>query len=214
VGFFKDCKSNINRNRAIYEYDIFKNLTKSEHAWVKGNYPVKKWNNLAECLSNLAPTKKQGGGTSREDRKQVIEHEIQLLINPPYELSDDSNWIIEQEIKFFGCPVSITRVETSDTSAANTTCKEIVNGKRGKNLCVVANVQRISDYKITKGESAGQTMSFLTIEDDSCMLDSVIAFPTVKEKYKYILYEGNNLIFCGNISEKDTSFIINTIHEI
>jgi DNA polymerase III alpha subunit len=214
VGFFKDCKSNINRNRAIYEYDIFKNLTKSEHAWVKGNYPVKKWNNLAECLSNLAPTKKQGGGTSREDRKQVIENEIQLLINPPYELSDDSNWIIEQEIKFFGCPVSITRVETSDTSAANTTCKEIVNGKRGKNLCVVANVQRISDYKITKGESAGQTMSFLTIEDDSCMLDSVIAFPTVKEKYKYILYEGNNLIFCGNISEKDTSFIINTIHEI
>ena len=214
VGFFRDCIGNINRNKALYEYDIFKNLTKAELSWAKENYKAKKWNNLIECLKDVAPTKKQGGGTSREDRKQIIENEIQLLINPPYELIDDPNWIVEQEIKFFGCPVSLSKVETSDTSAANTTCKEIVNGKKGKNLCVVANVQRISDYKIAKGESSGQTMSFLTIEDDSCMLDSVIVFPKVKEKYKYILYEGNNLIFCGSVSENDSSFIINTIHEI
>ena len=214
VGFFRDCIGNINRNKALYEYDIFKNLTKAELSWAKENYKAKKWNNLIECLKDVAPTKKHGGGTSREDRKQIIENEIQLLINPPYELIDDPNWIVEQEIKFFGCPVSLSKVETSDTSAANTTCKEIVNGKKGKNLCVVANVQRISDYKITKGESIGQTMSFLTIEDDSCMLDSVIVFPKVKEKYKYILYEGNNLIFCGSVSENDSSFIINTIHEI
>lgn len=214
VGFFRDCASNINRNKALYEYDIFKNLTKAELSWAKENYKLKKWNNLIECLKDVAPTKKQGGGTSREDRKQIIENEIQLLVHPPYELIDDPNWIVEQEIKFFGCPVSLSKVETSDTSAANTTCKEIVNGKKGKNLCVVANVQRVSDYKITKGESIGQTMSFLTIEDDSCMLDSVIVFPKVKEKYKYILYEGNNLIFCGSVSENDSSFIINTIHEI
>lgn len=214
VGFFRDCVSNINRNRALYEYDIFKNLTKSELSWIKTNFNAKKWSNLSECLKDLAPTKKNGGGTSREDRRQVIENEINLLLNPPYELNDDPNWIIEQEVKFFGCPVSLAKVETSDTSAANTTCKEVINGKKGKNLCIVANVQRVSDYKITKGESAGQTMSFLTIEDDSCILDSVIAFPKVKEKYKYILYEGNNLIFCGSVNDNDTSFIINTIHEI
>lgn len=214
VGFFRDCKNPINRNKALYEYDIFKNLTKAEHSWVENHYNEKGWDSLVDCLTSLAPTKKQGGGTSREDRKQIIENEIQLLINPPYELVDDPSWVVEQEVKFFGCPVSLSKVETSDTSAANTTCKEIVNGKRGKNLCVVANVQRLSDYKITKGESLGQTMSFLTIEDDSCMLDSVIVFPKVKEKYKYILYEGNNLIFCGSVNENDTSFIINTIHEI
>ena len=38
----------------------------------------------------------------------------------------------------------MTKIEASNTSAANTTCKEIVNGKKGKNLCVAANVQRIS----------------------------------------------------------------------
>jgi DNA polymerase III alpha subunit len=162
----------------------------------------------------LAPTKKEGGGTSKVDRKQVIENEIQLLVSPPYDLDDDPSWIIDQEAKFLGCPVSMTRVETSDTSAANTTCKDVINGKKGKDLCIVANVQRVADYTITKGESKGQTMCFLTIEDDTCILDSVIVFPKVRDKYKYILYEGNNLIFCGNVADHETSFIINQIHEI
>jgi DNA polymerase III alpha subunit len=214
IGFFRGIKDRITRNKAIYDYDIFKTLTKAEQTWIHNNYGAKKWTKFVDCLKDLAPTKKEGGGTSKIDRKQAIENEINLLINPPYELDDDPSWVIDQEIKFLGCPVSMTKVETSDTSAANTTCKEIVNGKRGKDLCVVANVQRVADYKIKKGESKGQTMSFLTIEDDTCLLDSVIVFPKVKEKYKYILYEGNNLIFCGSISEHDSSFIVNQIHEI
>lgn len=214
IGFFRDCSDRITRNKALYDYDIYRILTKAETTWLQNNYKEKKWATFTDALRSLAPTKKEGGGTSKADRKQAIENEIQLLINPPYDLIDDPSWVIDQEIKFLGCPVSMTKVETSDTSAANTTCKEIVNGKRGKDLCIVANVQRVSDYKITKGESQGQLMSFLTIEDDTCILDSVIVFPKVKEKYKYILYEGNNLIFCGSVSENDTSFIVNQIHEI
>jgi DNA polymerase III alpha subunit len=214
IGFFRDCKTKINRNRALYEYDIFKSLTKAEQTWVTENYPNKSWTNLVDCLKDLAPTKKNGGGTSKEDRKQAVENEIQLLVNPPYDLNDEPSWIIEQEINFLGCPVSITKIETSDTSAANTTCKDIINGKRGKDLCIVANIQRISDYKIQKGESKGKIMSFLTIEDETCILDSVIVFPTVKEKYKYVLYEGNNLILCGNVTGEDSSFIVNQVHEI
>jgi hypothetical protein len=57
-------------------------------------------------------------------------------------------------------------------------------------------------------------MSFLTIEDETCILDSVIVFPKVKEKYKYILYEGNNLLFCGSVSGQDNAFIVDKIHEI
>jgi DNA polymerase III alpha subunit len=214
VGFFRDCISKISRNQAIYEYDIFKSLTKAEHSWVENNYKNKRWESLVECLKDLAPTKKNGGGTSKEERKQAIENELQLLIDPPYDLKDDPNWIIEQEISFLGCPVSITKIETSDTSAANTTCKDIVNGKRGKDLCIVANIQRLYDYEIKKGESKGKIMSFLAIEDETCILDSVIVFPSVKEKYKYILYEGNNLIFCGGVTGNDSSFIVNQIYEV
>ena len=214
IGFFRDFKDTISRNKALYDYDIFRNLTKSEQGWLQKSYQEKKWNNFIDALISLAPTKKEGGGTSKNDRKQAIENEIQLLLNPPYSLEDDPSWIIDQEVNFLGCPITLSKVETSDTSAANTTCKDIINGKKGKNICIVANIQRLSDYKVKNGESKGQTMSFLTIEDDTCMIDNVVIFPKVREKYKYILYEGNNLIFCGSISGKDNSFIVDTIHEI
>jgi DNA polymerase III alpha subunit len=214
IGFFRDFNGKITRNKALYDYEIFKMLTKAEKTRLLNNYKDKKWKNLTSALVDLAPTKKEGGGTSKQDRKQIIENEINLLNDPPYDLNDDPSWLIDQEVKFLGCPVTLSKIDTSDTSAANTTCKEIINGKNGNNLCVVANIQRVADYKITKGDSKGQTMSFLTIEDDTCILDSVIAFPSVKNKYKYILYEGNNLILCGSVAKNDSSFIIEKIHEV
>lgn len=214
IGFFRGFSENISRNKILYDYEIYKSLTKAEQSWIQENYKNKQWKTLKEALVDLSPTKKEGGGTSKIERKQHILNEIQLLDNPPYDLSDDPSWVIDQEIKFLGCPVSISKVETSDTSAANTTCKEIINGKHGKNLCIVANIQRVSDYKIKKGESKGQLMSFLTIEDETAILDSVIVFPKIKEKYKYVLYEGNNLIFCGYVNEKDSSLIVEKIHEV
>ena len=214
VGFFRDFDGRVSRNKALYDYEIFRTLTKAEQTWIQTKYPDKKWSDFIECLTDLAPTKKKGGGTHKIERSQAVENEIQLLKDPPYDLSDDPSWIIDQETRFLGCPVSISKVDISDTSAANTTCKEIVNGKKGKNLCVVGNITRMADYKIKKGDSKGKMMSFLTIEDESSILDSVIIFPSVKAKYKYILYEGNNLIFCGSVSNNDTSFIVDKIHEI
>jgi DNA polymerase III alpha subunit len=98
---------------------------------------------------------------------------------------------------------------------ANTTCKDIVNGKTGKNICVVANVSRLSNHKIRKGGSKqdGRTMCFLTIEDSSCSFDGVVIFPDIRDKCQYVLYEGSNLMLCGEIS-KDGSFVVEQIHEI
>ena len=214
IGFFRDFNGKVSRNKALYDYEIYRILTKAEQTWLQNNYQDKKWTNLIDALTNLAPTKKQGGGTSKVERKQLVENEVQLLIDPPYDLEDDAAWIIDQETRLLGCPVTMTRIEQSDTSAANTTCKEIVNGKKGKNLCVAANIQRLAEYKIQKGESKGQNMAFLTIEDDTCILDSVVVFPRIKEKYKYILYEGNNLIFCGYVNKNDSSLIVENVHEV
>lgn len=214
VGFFRDFSGQISRNKALYDYDIYRTLTKAEQTWIQNNYDKYRWKDFITCLRCLAPTKKEGGGTSKIARKQVVENEIQLLIDPPYDLEDDPNWIVEQETRFLGCPITMTKIDTADTSAANTTCKQIVNGKKGKSLCIAGNIQRLSDYTITKGDSKGKDMAFLTIEDETCLLDSVIIFPKVRSKYKYILYEGNNLIFCGSVSGNDTSFIVDKIYEI
>ena len=213
IGFFSTKKTGVTRNKALYEYLIFKNLTKAELKWVTENYDSKKWKTLTECFIDLAPTKKEGGGTSKADRKQIVENEIHFLENPPYDLADDPEWIIEQEKKYLGCPISLSRVESSDTSHSNTTCKQILDGKSGKDICIVANISRYNEYKCKKGKSAGELMAFLTLEDETCSIDNVVIFPTVRSKYKFILQEGVNLLFCGEV-EKNGSFIVNKIHEI
>ena len=178
------------------------------------NYSAKEWVSLKDCFTDIAPTKKEGGGTSTVARSQTVQNEIEMIDNPPFSLDDDPSWIIDQEIKFLGCPVSLSRIDAADTSAATTTCKEIVDGKYGGNLCVAGNIIRINTVKTKNGKNPGQLMCFLTIEDETCMLDSVVVFPETRQKYEYMLYEGNNLLFCGEVKKGDNSFIIEKIHEI
>ena len=215
IGFLSTKSTGVTRNQALYEYLIFRELTKAEANWVAKNYPSKKWTKLNECFRDLFPTKKNGGGCSNVNRSQIVENEIEMLENPPYDLSDDPAWIIEQETRMLGCPVSLSRVDAVDTSIANTSCKDIMDGKKGKDICVVANVQRVANHKINKANSKqkGRTMSFLTIEDSTCSLDSVVVFPDSREKHQFLLYEGNNLMLCGEVSN-DSSFIVDKIHEI
>jgi DNA polymerase III alpha subunit len=213
IGFFSTKNTGVNRNKALYEYLIFRELTKVELGWVQKHYPQKRWSTLKDCFTDLAPTKKLGGGTSNVNRSQIVRNEVDMLESPPYDLSDDPAWIIEQENKFLGCPVSLSKVESSDTSSANTFCKDVLNGKTGKNICIAANLNRVNNHKVKKGKTKGKLMSFLTIEDTTCSLDSVVIFPEAREKYQYVLYEGNNLLLCGEIGA-DGSFIVNKVHEI
>ena len=215
IGFFSTKTTGVTRNQALYEYLIFRELTKAEVKWVTENYQRKKWSKLQDCFRDLSPTKKLGGGCSNANRSQIISNEIEMLKNPPYDLADDPAWIVEQETKMLGCPISLSKIDAVDTSIANTTCKDIVDGKKGKDICVVANVQRVANHKINKKNSKqkGRIMSFLTIEDMTCSLDSVIIFPDARDKYQFVLYEGANLMLCGEV-EQDNSFIVQKIHEI
>jgi DNA polymerase III alpha subunit len=212
VGFFSSL--GISRNRALYEYKIFSSLTQSETKWINAKFSEKNWKTLKECLIDLSPTKKMGGGTSSEDRSTVIKDEISFLDNPPYDLEDSPYWIVAQEKKLLGCPISISSIESSDTSSANTSCRDIFNGKTGKFLCVAANVKKMNTCKVKNGKSKGELMSFLTIEDESCVLDNVVVFPLVRKQYEHCLYEGNNLLFCGATSRDKPGFVVEKIYEI
>ena len=212
IGFFSTKSTNISRNKALYQYLIFRELTKAECKWVANNYPEKQWDNLYDCFIELSPTKKMGGGTSKAERSQIVENEANLIKYPPYSLDDDPAWVIEQENKFLGCPVSLSKIDAADTSVANTLCKDVLNGKTGKNLCIAANVNRVATTVVKKGKTKGKKMAFLTIEDSTCSLDSVVVFPEAREKYQFIIYEGNNLLLCGEVRKE--SFIVDKIHEI
>lgn len=214
IGFFTTLNTKITRNKAVYEYEIFKALKEPEKTWISENYKEKGWTTLIDCFTDLIEFKKLKKGVIAAGRVQFIENEKTLLANPPYDLTDDPAWIIDQEIKFLGCPISLAKIETSDTSSANTSCKDLANGKTGDKLCVAANINRLVTIKVKNGKSAGKLMSFLTIEDETCSIDNAVIFPESREKYEMTLYEGNNLLFCGSTSKKDGSFIIDKIFEI
>lgn len=212
IGFFSTKSTNVSRNKALFEYAIFKQLSNGERDWVIQKYRERKWATLKDCLLALAPSKKRGGGTSKPDREIVILDEVKLIENPPYDLTDEPAWIIDQEIKFLGCPITLSKIDAVDTSASNISCKDIVNGRMGDDICLAANIVRYSPYKIKDGKNKGKTMAFLTLEDETCAIDNVVIFSEAREKYEMVLYEGNNLLFCGVVN-KD-GFVINKIHEI
>ena len=57
-------------------------------------------------------------------------------------------------------------------------------------------------------------MAFLSVEDGSATLDSVVIFPESYQKYKNVLFEGNTVIIMGKTSsKKDNSLIVEKVCE-
>jgi DNA polymerase III alpha subunit len=213
IGFFRGISTIISRNKALYEYESLKTLTDSEFKWITANYEKYKWKTLSDCLKDASNLKKEGGATSRETRKQALLDEIKMLNNPPYSLDDDPSWVIDQEVKYLGCPVSLSRIESVDSLGANVTCKEILDITSKEGVRVAANIVRVNDFTIKKeGPNKGKIMSFLTIEDDSCSFDNSVIFPDSREANKFKLFSGNNVMIYGKIEKG--SLIIDKLEEL
>jgi DNA polymerase III alpha subunit len=215
LGFFTTRSTKVTRSKALYDYGIFKALTGGEKKWLKENYKPWRWESFTECMRDLAPRKKEGGGTHNEARKQHIIAEIQLLENPPFDLEDDPSWIIAQEQRYLGCPISYARVDAADSSDANTTCRDLNNEKKGKHLVLVVNLVRVANHKIKKdGDNKGRVMSFLTLEDASGTCDNVVCFPDVRDVYGHYLSEDANVLIIGEVKNKGDSLVVSKICEI
>ena len=109
--------------------------------------------------------------------------------------------------------MSFSKIETADATGCNTTCKELTDGKKGKNLRIAGNIIKLTNFKIKKeGPNKGKEMSFLTIEDETCAFDSIVIFPECREENKFSLFEGNNVVLEG-VCEKD-SLIVEKVYEL
>ena len=117
-----------------------------------------------------------------------------------------------------GEELTYARVDSCDTSSANTTCKEFVDGGR-KSAALAVSINAVRNYTIKKGKMKGEDMAFLEVEDHSSPLDNVVIFPENLEKYKNLLYEGNTVLLSGNRSKKEgqrnnDSLVIERVRQI
>ena len=166
----------------------------------------------------MAPVKKDGGAAFNSKRSQIISDLVIQCENPSYSLKDDPEWVIRTEENYLGIGLTYSRVEAYDTSLANTTIKEFINGKRG-NVKIAVTINEVKRYTVKKGKAIGLEMAFLCIEDTTGTMDSVTVFSDQWDKYKNILYEGNNVVLVGQDSKKkryqlDDGFIVNEVIEL
>ena len=57
-------------------------------------------------------------------------------------------------------------------------------------------------------------MAFVSGEDNTGLLDSIIVFSDQWEKHKDLFYESNTLLIVGKASEKDSSLIVEKVLQI
>ena len=191
--------SNMSRTKMLDEFDTWKKLTKLERSWV-----VDQQSHCSDLLSALiavSPTKKEGGGTANINRSVIVNDFIRHTKSPSCSLSDDPEWITRTEERYLGVPLTYSKVESCDTSMADTTCKEFLDGKKGK-MKLAVTLTDVRKYTIKKGKSQGKDMAFLCVEDQTGSVDSVTIFPEELQKYKEILYGENTVILSCATSRK------------
>ena len=192
-----------NRTEMLFDLEVCSNLTKKELIYFNEVLQENRDQNIKSIFKIIIDTKK-----INKNRKSVIENLLLSLDKPPYSLIDKIEWISDSESSLLGVSVSCSKLDSYDVSMTNTNCKEFKTSNIKENIIIAAEIANVNVTKTKSGKNPGQEMSFLTIEDQHGMLDSVIMFPDQYVKYRDHLISGNILVFVGSRSKSKDSLIV------
>lgn len=193
------------RNKMLYEYDSWKGLSDREREYITGNIVVGK--ELADHVDSVINNLK-----IQSNRLQQVLGVKKCLINPTSSLIDEIGWVADIEKKYFGVSLTFSKSDSVDSNIVNASCKDVYNNAVRHSTAVMA--VSINSIREWKGKN-GQQMAFLSVEDSSATLDSVVIFSEAYELYKDVLYEGNTVIIMGKPSKKkDGSLIVEKVCQV
>ena len=192
-----------NRTELLFEYDICSSLTDKElknlGLIVDTHTSLSLKQSLEYLIQNTKITKK---------RLTSINDLIYSVIKPPYSMIDKIEWLSDCENDLLVAAISCSKLDTYDISMTNTNCKSFKNSGLSNNIIIAGEIANINIVKTKTGKTPGQEMAFVTIEDQTGILDSVIIFPETWIKYKPHLFIGNILIFVGNRGKSKDGLIV------
>lgn len=196
-------KFQMSRQRMLFEYELFRSFSPKEKKLLKER--------LSE-IPNLEEAMKEAYILTTKARQKKIQDMLKLIQEPPKSLKDKPGWILTQEKNLLGTPLSYHMVDTIDSNfSPDTTCKEFRMGKTG-DMTMAVEVIACRPYTIPRGNSKGNVMGFLTIEDATGQIDAV-AFSNVWEEHSDELQKGCTVALKGTKSNKG-SFQIDVVHTI
>jgi DNA polymerase-3 subunit alpha len=192
----------LTRNKMLFDYGIISQLTKKELA----NFVTLKDSNLS-LEKNMEKLLLQTKILTK--RKDVIEKSIQNLIKPPYSLDDSIEWLSDTENALLGCALTCSKVDMYDVSMISCSCKDFKTGASySNNVMLAGEIENIRVVKTKKGKDVGSEMAFVSINDGTALLDSVVYFPEIYKKYRNQLFLGNVVIIKGNRSKNKEGIVV------
>lgn len=190
------------RKTALYLHNIIKELTAKEIEWIVQDYVSEKRETLKDLLLSLLLHKPRTNAA----RKVKIEQLVEAIANPPFDLNDTFDFLVKSETELLGVPLTCTKLDEIDRSSANTTCKELADGKKGK-MVLVVEILNSREHIIKNGRAKGKPMGFLSIRDESGKADGVL-FAENWPRFKHLLYKGNTVCLIGEVSKQDSNSLV------
>jgi DNA polymerase-3 subunit alpha len=192
-----------NRTELLFEYDVCSSLTNKEAEKLEHIIDTRDITKLKPALEALILESK-----INKKRIEIIKNLIYSVIKPPYSLIDKIEWLSDAENELLGVAISCSKLDTYDISMTNTTCKTFKNCGLSQNIIIAGEVVNTNVIKTKTGKNPGQEMAFVSIEDQTGMLDSVIMFPEKWLTYKTHFFPGNILVFSGSKTKSKDGLVV------
>ncbi len=193
----------ISRSKMLFDLSVVSELTQKELSKCSEIIQLQKPKDMAELIRVLLASAK-----INKNRQVKIMSLLNQIINTPYSLEDDPEWISNSERDLLGVPLSVTKTDLYDSSHANTDCKDIKHFPNNKQFFIVAEIDTMSVVVTKRGKTPGKEMCFLRLTDSYGSVDSVVLFPEEFEEYKDLLDNGRVLMFSGQKSGKNNTPIV------
>jgi DNA polymerase III alpha subunit len=201
---------NIERKKMVHEINNIKKplLTDGEARWCRDN--LAKHDNLISLLTAMNHLKKAGGGLHETERQPKVKSIIDILRNPPIDLTDYSDEIAKLETELLGVALSCSRLDKFDNATHNSTLAEFIEGKNMEFMTFGVEIIRIGCYIIKKGASIGREMAFVSAKDNSATCDDIVIFADTLDMLRdqNLIYQGARLLIQGTRDTQRGSLII------
>jgi len=201
------------RTTMLRDYEKFKEgiTGKYELLWMQEHYKCN--SSLVDALQDMIDAGTgEGKGIYSKKRLMVIQDIVTAMKHPSYSMVDNPAWIVGVEEARIGVALSHTKVETRDISAANTTCREFVDGKSGY-IILACQINSVNVIKTKSGKNPGQEMAFVTASDESCPLENVVIFPDTYKEFGGMLIDGNTVMLGGERG-RENGLIVKKVWQI
>lgn len=191
----------------VHQYNTWLSLTQKERDWIKENGPHQ---SLETAMTNLVTYKTR---LSKPRQAKIVEL-ITKLNNCPYSLKDTAQYIADHEKDLLGIPLTCNKLDVCENVEADTTCKEFLQGKKGK-MAIAVEIVDVREYIIKNGKHKNKIMLYLNVEDSTGAIDSVVVFPTALEGNEPLLIRGSTLLLEGQRDYRNQdSFVVEKVKSI